>query len=257
MYIESGGKRLRTLNYSFQDDGYVSSDMNLLSRQITEEFNLVELAYTRTPDRLIWGILADGSLVSFTFERDHNVLAWARHPMPGATILSIDSVIGPSNDEVGLIVEREDGIYYEVINSTNLCLDWQQKFTVDSTKEIVTLAGKEEGLLYHDHLLRREEAPYIGTGTFIQHLTPLTTPVIKYAGVPMTEGRDWLTFTDTLFWVPHIVETGLLTLFDGLTPITADNVYLGSDSFTITVNKANVDMTTAIIKYQFKASRSQ
>jgi len=249
LYIESGGKRLRTSNYSFQDDGYVSSDMNLLARQITENFDLMELAYTRTPDKLVWAILSDGSLASFTFEKEHNVLAWARHPMPGAKVLSIDSVIGPSNDEVGLIVERVDGIYYEVINSTNLCLDWQQEFTVDDTKEIVTIAGKEEDLLYHDHLLRREEAPFIGTGSFIRPVAPLTTPIIKRVGVTLQEGEDWLRFSETLFWVNGVDNDAQLTLFDRFTQINTHDSFQGSHSFTITVNKDNVDMTTAVIKY--------
>jgi hypothetical protein len=249
LYIESGGKRLRTSSYSFQDDGYISDDMNLLARQITETVDLMELAYTRTPDKLVWAILTDGSLASFTFERAHNVLAWARHPMPGATILSIDSVIGPSNDEVGLIVERSDGIYYEVINSTNLCLDWQQQFTVESFKEIVTLAGEEDDLLYHDHLLRREEAPFIGIGSFIRPIAPLTTPIIKYAGLPMTEGDDYLKFSDTLFWVDKIPNPDLLTLFDGFTEILTHDKFKGEHSFTITVNTNNVTMSTAVIKY--------
>ena len=248
LYIESGGKRLRTSSYSFQDDGYVSADMNLLARQITATNDLTELAYTRTPDKLVWAILADGSLVSFSFERDHDVLAWSRHPMPGATILSIDSVIGPANDEVGLIVEREDGIYYEVINSTNLCLDWQQEFTVDDQKEIVTLAGKEAGLLYHDHLVRREEAPFLGTGTFIRPLAPLTTPIIKYAGVPLPAER-YLIFSDTLYWVDSVSIPGQLTLFDGLTEVLTADKFLGTDSFTIVIDSASVDMTTAVIKY--------
>lgn len=249
LYIESGGKRLRTSNYSFQDDGYVSDDMNLLARQITETVDLMELAYTRTPDKLVWAVLTDGSLASFTFERDHNVLAWARHPMPGAVILSIDSVIGPSNDEVGLIVERSDGIYYEVINSTNLCLDWQQEFTLDSFKEIVTLAGEEEGLLYHDHLLRREDAPFLGSGSFIRLISSVTTPVIRYAGVPMTEGQDYLALSETLFWVDKVSNLSLLTIFDEFTEILTADKFLGTDSFTITVNKDNVDMNNINIVY--------
>jgi hypothetical protein len=249
LYIESGGKRLRTSNYSFQDDGYISDDMNLLARQITETVNLMELAYTRTPDKLIWAILTDGTLASFTFERSHNVLAWARHPMPGATILSIDSVIGPSNDEVGLIVERSDGIYYEVINSTNLCLDWQQQFTVESFKEIVTIAGEEEGLLYHDHLLRREEAPHFGIGSFIRPIEAVAIPIIKYAGVIMTEGDDYLKFSDTLFWIDKVPDPALLTFFDAFTEIFTHDKFKGEDSYTITVNTENVTMSTVIIKH--------
>jgi len=249
LYIESGGRRLRTSNYSFQDDGYVSNDMNLMARQITEKVKLIELAYTRTPDKLVWALLEDGSLASFTFEPDHNVLAWARHPMPDATILSIDSVIGPSNDEVGLIVERNDGIYYEVINNTNLCLDWQQKFTLESFKEIVTLAGDEDNYLYHDHLLRREEAPFSGIGSFVRLSSPLTTPIMKYAGLTLEKGKDYLKYSDTLFWLNTVTNLDLITVFDGLSEVLVYDKFLGVESFTITVNKDRVNMSSAVIRY--------
>ena len=253
LFIESGGTRLRTLKLSFQDDGYISDDMNLMATQITENAKFIELAYTRTPDKLVWALLSDGSLASFTFEPDHNVLAWSRHPMPGAKILAIDSVIGPDNDEVGLIVEREDGIYYEVINRTNLCLDWQQQFTLDSFKEIVTIAGGESNYIYHDHLLRREEAPFSGTGTFVRSPAAITNPVIKYAGIPMVEGKDFLVFSDTLIWVDKVTNLSLLTLFDGLTEIVVYDKFLATDSFTITVNKENVNMPTMVIEYNSTA----
>lgn len=249
LFIESGGIRLRTLKLSFQDDGYISDDLNLMATQITETKRLNELAYTRSPDKLVWVLLDDGSLASFTFEPDHNVLAWARHPMLGARILSIDSVIGPSNDEVGLIVERSDGIYYEVINSTNLCLDWQQQFTVESSKEIVTLAGNEDNYLYHDYLLRREDAPFFGVGVFLQTVSPLSTPIIKYAGVPLEEGKDYLKFDSNLYWVHKINNLSLISLFDGFTEITTHNEFLGTDSFTVTVNKNNVDMSNTVVEY--------
>jgi hypothetical protein len=249
MFIEAGGKRLRTSNYSFQDDGYVSNDMNLLANHITRHNNLIELAYTRTPDKIVWGILEDGSLVSFSFEREHNVLAWAKHPMPGSRILSIDSVIGPDADDVGMIIERDDGIYYEVINNTNLCLDWQQGFTVTDQKEIVTLAGNEPNLVYHDYLYRKEEAPFLGNGVFVRLVAPVTTPIIKYAGVQKIEGEDYLKFSDTLFWYASAVATSQVTVFDGLTEILTADKFLGSDGFAIIIDNNSVDMTTAVIKY--------
>jgi hypothetical protein len=68
------------------------------------------LAYQEEPNRLIWAVLEDGSLVSFTYERAEEVTAWATHPLSG-TGVEVESVasmpsLNADEDEVWLTVKR-------------------------------------------------------------------------------------------------------------------------------------------------------
>ena len=43
---------------------------------------ITTMAYQSRPDSIIWATLADGTLISCTLEKEQNVVAWARHPLP-------------------------------------------------------------------------------------------------------------------------------------------------------------------------------
>lgn len=249
VYVESGGKRMRTVSYVFQDDGYISNDMTILAEHLTKDFDLSRLAYARTPDKIIWALRSDGTLLSFSFEKDQNVMAWARHPMPNATILDIDSVIGPNNDEVGLIIEREDGIYYEVINQTNDCIDWVQKYNLDSDNEIISLYGDENGFVVYDDILDKENPAFQGTGLFIRLNSAATDLSFRVGGQLLAVNVDYVDAGNLLYWFPKITNSLLLKAFDGLTEITALSKIDANDSFVIRVDNDSNDIDTAKIKY--------
>lgn len=81
-----------------------------------EEYGITSVAFQKNPDPILWATRTDGTLLSLTYEREQNVLAWARHPMKtGDTVSSVAVIPGASEDEVWLVVARSiDGstVYY-------------------------------------------------------------------------------------------------------------------------------------------------
>jgi hypothetical protein len=80
LFVDYVGRRVHEMTYSFADDKYVAPDLTRMAEHVTES-GLVAQAMQMNPDSILWAVRGDGTLISFTYERDENVLAWARHPM--------------------------------------------------------------------------------------------------------------------------------------------------------------------------------
>ena len=110
LYVDRSKRRIREFAYTAAAQGYISPDMTLIAEHIAAGTSIEQLALAKFPDNLIYVRLADGGLRSMTYERDQDVVAWARHTIGGtdskvkslATIPSIDE----THDQVYMIVSR-------------------------------------------------------------------------------------------------------------------------------------------------------
>lgn len=78
LFVQRGCRKVREFTYAFERDGWVAPDLSLLAEHITRS-GIVGLAYQGIPESRLWCILADGSLIGMTYERDQKVIAWHRH----------------------------------------------------------------------------------------------------------------------------------------------------------------------------------
>jgi hypothetical protein len=79
IFADRSRRDVRELLFSTERDSYVSNNLLLLAEHLTRDFGVSELAYQRNPHSTIWAIRDDGVLLSCTYQREHNVVAWARH----------------------------------------------------------------------------------------------------------------------------------------------------------------------------------
>jgi len=115
LFVQRAARKLRELAFSFEDDGFRSPDLTLISEQITRT-GIVEMAYQAEPQSVIWCVLTNGTLISLTYDREQKVVGWARHTIAGVsdaagTTAVVESVAvipnpGGTADEVYLIVRR-------------------------------------------------------------------------------------------------------------------------------------------------------
>lgn len=115
LFLQPAGRKVRELAYVFEADGFKAPDMTLLAEHITVP-SVIDMDYQPEPFPIIWGVRSDGVLLSFTYEREQNVLAWARHELGGdgddsggiPIIESIAVIPEPNNayHEVYMIVKR-------------------------------------------------------------------------------------------------------------------------------------------------------
>ncbi|KKK86708.1 hypothetical protein LCGC14_2760530, partial [marine sediment metagenome] len=104
LFVDFVGRKIREMTYSEERGKHVAPDLSALAEHITYS-GITSIAHQKNPDSIIWCTLDDGSLVSMTYERDQNVVAWADHPIDGL-VQSVCVIPGSAEDEVWLTIKR-------------------------------------------------------------------------------------------------------------------------------------------------------
>ena len=106
LYVERGGEKVREIAYSLERDSFLAPDMTVLAEHIADG-GIVDIAYQARPDSILWCVRDDGTLLSLTYRREQEVIAWATHTT-GATgsFESVSVIPGTDEDEVWVVVKR-------------------------------------------------------------------------------------------------------------------------------------------------------
>jgi len=83
LFVQVGGKVVDELTYSLEQDGYVASDISLLSNHFFEKYSVVEWTFARLPYSIIWAIREDGSLCGLSYMKEQKVEGWHLHTTDG------------------------------------------------------------------------------------------------------------------------------------------------------------------------------
>ncbi len=109
LFVDYVGRRIREFTYNADQQTHVAPDLTELAEHITAT-GITGIAYQKNPDSILWCVLTDGSLVSMTYQRSQNVVAWADHPMQsGVKVESVAVMPGPTEDEVWILAVRSIG----------------------------------------------------------------------------------------------------------------------------------------------------
>lgn len=134
LFIDFVGRKIREVTFVDADQKYVAHDLTSLAEHITTS-GVVCFAHQRNPDSILWCVLDNGNLISLSYEREHNVVAWARHPMDGL-VQSVAVIPASGEDEVWISVVRavdgENKVYIEQFQSRYLDIRKENSFFVDS-----------------------------------------------------------------------------------------------------------------------------
>jgi len=115
LFAARGREKLHEMVFDFDSNNYQTPDMTRIADHVLIT-GLIELAHQQEPESLVWGCLTNGDLVSLSFDKVEQVVAWARHPMPGRAVESVVAIPGSTSsnneqaDEVWLLVNHGDGI---------------------------------------------------------------------------------------------------------------------------------------------------
>lgn len=110
LFAQERGGVVRDFSYNFADDGFVGKDLTVLARHLFEGKSIKAWAYAQAPSSIVWVVLDDGSLVSLTYMKEHEVWAWTRHGS------------GPNNaavfEDVAVIAEGQEDVPYFIVRRT-------------------------------------------------------------------------------------------------------------------------------------------
>jgi hypothetical protein len=140
LYVQDGERVVRDLQDSIEANGFTGDDLTLLAKHLFKERKIVEWAYARDPDSVIWCVMDDGTANALTYLRKHQIWAWTHHVTDG--LFKSVAAIPETTSEYGVyfVVERTiEGTtgsastmkYVERIKNRDV-LDIKDSFFVDS-----------------------------------------------------------------------------------------------------------------------------
>jgi hypothetical protein len=129
-YVERGGKKLRSFEYSWTDDDYDSQDKSQLSEDLIHA-GLKQITYTSGTPEIVWGVTTDNKLVSCTLKSKEEVAAWAPHPIGGSgEVLSVCGIPRvDNNDRLWICVKRGTEYFLEYKSDTDLIIEESTYYT--------------------------------------------------------------------------------------------------------------------------------
>lgn len=224
LYVQARGRTVWDLNYSLEIDGYTGNNLSVLASHLFKNRTIREWAYAEEPDSVIWTVMSDGALLTLSYLREHQVIAWARHDTDG-TFESVCTIPDGDEDAVFFVVRR----------------------TVDG-----------EPRRFVERLARRVAKP-IAQAWFLDCALRFTGEAIGSVSVPHLAGCDVVALVDGnvvrgltadaegLVTLPRAGDVVLVGL-----PITADLMTLGVnfDTRTGTVQGKGVTIPAVVLKLE-------
>lgn len=163
LFLESGDRKMREFTYDFATDAFSANDLTILSEHITG-IGVVEAAFQRRPDRVLWAVRTDGTLLSLTYDREQQVRAWCQHTLGGGGVVeSVAVVPGPDG--------RTDDVYVSVLRGSTRTVEWIRP-AFDSTRD-----GGDAAAYFVDGGLTYSGAPAT-TFTGLAHLNGATVQIM-------------------------------------------------------------------------------
>lgn len=112
VFLQRAQRRLRELAFEFAEDALKAPDVSKFGEHLTVG-GIKEMFYQQEPNSILWMIKNDGDILSFTYDKDENVLAFGEHPLggtdsKGVSVTSISSET-TNRDEVWFITEHTIG----------------------------------------------------------------------------------------------------------------------------------------------------
>jgi len=108
LFAQNRGGVVRDFSYQYTEDAFVGRDLTILARHLFENKDIVSWAYSQAPYSIAWVVLDDGSLVSLTYMKEHEVWAWTHH----------ESEAGAFFEDVIVISEGKENVPYFIVRRT-------------------------------------------------------------------------------------------------------------------------------------------
>lgn len=131
--VESG---VRSLGYTFEVDGYKSSDVSIFAPHLFQNRRIKRWAYQAEPVSVVWMVMDDGDVLAFTWEAEQQVWGFTEIDLGG---LALDVAAIPEGEEtrVYFVVEREINgetvRYIEILNRIKWT-DFKQASHLDASR---------------------------------------------------------------------------------------------------------------------------
>ncbi len=106
LFNQSLGSFIRDFAFDFAIDGYRGNDVTVFSSHLFEGYSLSDWTFQKIPDSIIWAVRSDGTLLSCTYLREQQILAWAHHDFTNGTVENVCAIPENGNYALYLSIKR-------------------------------------------------------------------------------------------------------------------------------------------------------
>lgn len=106
IYVQESGERVREMRYKWEANGFQVADASIMAPHLFDGFQIVDMAYAKTPYKFVWCVRNDGQLLGLTYLPEHDVAAWHEHNTDGAF------------ESVACVKEGSEHVLYAVVRRT-------------------------------------------------------------------------------------------------------------------------------------------
>lgn len=105
MYVQEMGSTVRDSQYNFFSNVYAGQDLSVLSNHLFMNRKLVSATWARIPWQMVWAVRDDGKFLSLTYDKELQLVGWARHDTQGL-VMRVASASEPPVDAPYFVVQR-------------------------------------------------------------------------------------------------------------------------------------------------------
>lgn len=139
--VSSKGSSVRDSTYNFYANVFTGSDISIISSHLFFGYELTQWAWAEEPYKIVWATRNDGTLLSLTFIKEQDFIAWSHHDTEDgdATFDSVATIVEAASvgyqNFVYTVVSRTinsvDVKYIEYFPERGLTNDAEDYWTVD------------------------------------------------------------------------------------------------------------------------------
>lgn len=205
LYIEANSRRVRDIAYSWEAQTFTSDDRSIMAPHLFLGYTIVDMAYMKSPDQLLWCVRNDGKLLCMAYVPEHQVFGWSQHSTDGTF------------ESVCVVPENNEDVLYAVVRRT-LAAGTVRCIERMSSRYF----GAQEDAFYVDCGLTYDGSP-VTTITGLGHLNGKAVAVCADGGV--VGGLTVSGGSITLPEAASVVHVGLAFTADiKLLPIIIDGI---------------------------------
>lgn len=197
LFADAKHSKINDLIYSYDTDLYQGTDVTILAPHIFEEHRATDWAFQNHPHGMVWVVRSDGVLVSLTYLREQEVIAWARHPMPESTVKSVGCISSSITDVVYLVIKRGNRYTVETLTAEETTAP-EDSYFVDGGIQIVS-ATPVRSVTGLEHLNGYEVVALLD-GDVMEHPATVSNGQITlpYMASKISVGLPYTSYAETL-----------------------------------------------------------
>ena len=206
LYAQGQGAHVRELTFGTDAGGYKelkTVDVSIVAPHLFDDYTLIDMAFARAPNQMLWCVRSDGVLLSLTYVPDQEILAWQQHITDGI-VEAVSTVAENGFDALYVVVRRtidgSDRRYIERLQPRSFDA-LADAFFVDCG---LTYDGAEATVFYNLEHLEGESVVTLGDGAVFPAQTVTNGMITLAQGV--SKAHIGLPYTSELRTLPLVVN---------------------------------------------------